>query len=289
MREFFFHAHDGTKLAAWTNEGSGPRVLLCNGLAAPAECWPGLLDPECGYEVVSWHHRGFLGSDRPGDPNTVTLPIQSGDALALMDHIGWDSALFLGWSFGVNMAAEIAIEEPDRMTGLLAIAGLPGGTFKALMGKNPFPPELRKMLGIATVTVGESQGWGISKIAANFPNMSLLAEILQRSGFVGKRANREEVAAMLKPYLSHDFGWYFTTAKVVAQHDELDISEITIPAEVLVGRRDPVTDPRAVERFGRDLPNSAVEVLDSTHFLPLEYPAEIIAALDRLVARTARS
>jgi pimeloyl-ACP methyl ester carboxylesterase len=287
MREFAFHGADGTRLVGWRNEGSGPRVLLCNGLAAPAQCWPGLLNPDCGYEVVSWHMRGFLGSDRPGRVEQAGLQVQSRDAVALLDHLGWTDAVFLGWSFGVNMAAEVALEEPGRMSGLVAVAGVPGGTFHALLGRNPLPAEVRKSLGITGTAVGESQAWGINLIAGRIPSATIVAEALIRAGFISGAASREDVAAMVQPYFGHDFGWYFKTARLLADHDPLDVSAIRVPVEVLVGRSDAVTDPRAVERFGLELPNAEVLVLPGTHFLPIEHPGEIIAALDRLQTRIA--
>jgi 3-oxoadipate enol-lactonase len=287
MQEFDFHGADGTRLVGWRNEGAGPRVLLCNGLAAPAQCWPSLLDPDCGYDVVSWHMRGFLGSDRPGRLEQAGLEVQSRDAVALLDHLGWSDALFLGWSFGVNMAAEVALEEPGRMTGLVAVAGVPGGTFHALLGRNPLPPDVRKSLGITGTAVGESQAWGINFVAARIPSATLVAEALIRTGFINSAASRDDVAAMVEPYFGHDFGWYFKTARLLADHDPLDVSAIDVPVEVLVGRSDAVTDPRAVERFGLDLPDAEVLVVPGTHFLPIEHPHEIIAALDRLRTRSA--
>ncbi len=287
MREFSFPGSDGTKLVGWTNEGDGPRVLLCNGLAAPAACWPSLLDPDCGYEVVSWHMRGFLGSDRPGRLEQAELPVQAEDSLALMDRVGWDRAIFLGWSFGVNMACEVAIDHPDRIRGLVAVAGLPGGTFLALLGKNPLPPEVRRTLGITGAAVGESQAWGINLIATSIPSPGVVAEVLLRTGFIANIAARQDVTAMVEPYLGHDFGWYFKTARVLANHAPLDVSSIGLPVEVLVGQSDTVTDPRAVQRFGDMLPNAQVRRLAGTHFLPLEQPAEIIQALDRLRGRLA--
>ena len=288
MREFAFHGSDGTRIVGWTNEGTGPRVLLCNGLAAPAQCWPSLLDPACGYEVVSWHMRGFLGSDRPGRPEQARLEVQSRDALALLDHLGWSEALVLGWSFGVNMAVELAIEDPDRMTGLVAVAGVPGGTFQALLGRNPLPAEVRKALGITGTALGESQAWGINIIAARIPSPAIVAEALLRTGFINGAASRQAVIAMVEPYFTHDFGWYFKTARLLADHDPLDVSALRVPVEVLVGRSDAVTDPRAVERFGTELPDAEVLVLPGTHFLPIEHPQEILAALDRLRTRVAR-
>lgn len=289
MREFTFHGADGTKLVGWTNEGDGPRVLLCNGLAAPAQSWPGLLDPHCGFEVVSWHQRGFLGSDRPGRIDQARLQVQSTDALALLDHLGWESALLLGWSFGVNMACEVAIEQPHRVTGMVAVAGVPGGTFRALLGRNPLPADVRRGLGITGTALGESQAWGINLIAAAVPSPTLIAAVLQRAGFISGHAKTSDVTAMIRPYLRHDFGWYFKTARLLAEHRPLDVSRIAVPVDVLVGRADTVTDPRAVELFGRSLADGTVRTVPGTHFLPVEFPEEITAALHRVASRTVRA
>ena len=68
--------------------------------------------------------------------------------------------------------------------------------------------------------------------------------LLAIAGFISGAASREDVAAMVQPYFGHDFGWYFKTARLLADHDPLDVSAIRVPVEVLVGRSDAVTDPR---------------------------------------------
>ena len=90
---------------------------------------------------------------------------------------------------------------------------------------------------------------------------------------------------MIAPYFTLDYGWYFKTARLLADHDALDVSGIDVPVEVLVGSADAVTDPRAVQRFGDGPGERTRDVLPGTHFLPVEHPAEIIAALDRLRRR----
>ena len=45
---------DGTALRAWCNDGTGPPVLLCNGLGAPEAAWPGLVSRSSGWRVLSW-------------------------------------------------------------------------------------------------------------------------------------------------------------------------------------------------------------------------------------------
>ena len=54
MGERRVSAPDGTVLRAWSNEGNGPAVLLCNGLGAPPQAWPGLVISDSGFRVVAW-------------------------------------------------------------------------------------------------------------------------------------------------------------------------------------------------------------------------------------------
>ena len=105
---FTFTSADGTELLGWTNNGTGPDVVVCNGLGVPPEAWPRLLDPHCGYRVVGWNHRGGLGSGRPADPDRIRVEDHVADALALMAHTKVDRALLVAWSLGVNVSFEIA-------------------------------------------------------------------------------------------------------------------------------------------------------------------------------------
>ena len=41
---------------------------------------------------------------------------------------GVDRCVVAGWSFGVNTAFELALRHPERVSGLFAVAGVPGGT-----------------------------------------------------------------------------------------------------------------------------------------------------------------
>ncbi|MEO6511293.1 MAG: alpha/beta fold hydrolase, partial [Nocardioides sp.] len=151
---------DGTRLRAWTNDPQvngrsridGPTVLLCNGLGVSPWTWPALLHADCGVRVVSWNHRGTGGSARPADPRRVGIEEFVEDALSVMDHFGVDRAVVMGWSMGVNTAFELALRHPERVTGIFAVAGVPGDTFATMLG------PLRLPHGVARqVTVGLSR------------------------------------------------------------------------------------------------------------------------------------
>ena len=57
----------------------------------------------------------------------------------MMDHFGVDRAVLMGWSMGVNTMFELAVRHPERVTGLFAVAGVPGDTFATMLGPLRLP------------------------------------------------------------------------------------------------------------------------------------------------------
>src|SRR5687767_11256726 len=126
LRFYEVTSADGTKIEAWTNDADGPTVLLCNGLGTNPYAWPALLRADCGVRVLSWNHRGVGGSERPEDVNRVGIDAFVEDALAVLDDAGIEACVVAGWSIGVNTAFELAVRRPERVSGLFAVAGVPG-------------------------------------------------------------------------------------------------------------------------------------------------------------------
>src|SRR3712207_1250847 len=140
-------AADGTRLRAWTDDGDGVPVLLCNGLGAPPEAWPRVVERDSGFRVVTWAHRGLAGSERPADRSRVRVEDHADDARAVLDAYEMPSATVIGWSLGVNVAFELALEQASRVRSLLAVAGVPGGSFSAMFAPFGVPRRLRTSAG----------------------------------------------------------------------------------------------------------------------------------------------
>ncbi|MEX0847115.1 MAG: alpha/beta hydrolase [Ilumatobacteraceae bacterium] len=117
----------------YERHGAGPRVLLCNGSGATiATTGPlvQLLAQQC--EVLVHDQRG-LG--RTGVPATqATMADYASDAVALLDHVGWDTAAVFGISFGGMVAQELAVTVPDRIERLALLCTSAGGA-----GGSSFP------------------------------------------------------------------------------------------------------------------------------------------------------
>ena len=141
-------AVDGTMLRAWTNDGTGIPVVISNGLGASPTAWPAIAAPDSGFRVVTWHHRGLGGSERPARAGAIRVEDFASDLGAVMASAGMEHALVVGWSFGVNAAFEFARRQPGRTAGLLAVAGVPGGSLGAMYGPDERSPRpLREPAG----------------------------------------------------------------------------------------------------------------------------------------------
>lgn len=275
-RSFRFPGVDGTSLVGWTNDVDGPPLLVCNGLGTPPEAWPKLLHPDAEYHVAGWNHRGGLGSERPVDPERIRVPDHVDDAFALMDEMGWDSAVLLGWSIGVNVAFEMAKRHPERVDGIVALAGVPGGTFEAGFAPLMVPKPLRKHVAMGVTQGGRALSKPLNLLARTVPKGRPFAEVLRLSGFMMPHADAHHAVPWIRAFLEHDFHWYFTLGVAAAEHEPLDPSFVEVPVTIAAGGFDVMTSMRDVVAFAEKIPHAVTHVLHGTHMLPLEFPDEIL-------------
>lgn len=275
-RRFRFTGVDGTSLLGWTNDADGPPLLVCNGLGTPPEAWPRLLSEHPEYHVAGWNHRGGLGSERPVDPERIGVPDHADDAFALMDAMGWESAVLVGWSIGVNVAFEMAAQHPERVAGIVALAGVPGGTFEASFASLMVPKPLRRHFAMGVVQGGRALGTPLTALARVVPKGRPFAEVLRWSGFMMPRAAPEDAVPWIKAFLEHDFHWYFTLGVAASEHEPIDPGFITVPVTIAAGGFDVMTSMRDVVAFAEKIPHAVLHVLHGTHMLPMEFPDEIM-------------
>jgi len=147
LRFYDVTSADGTRIRAWDNGVDGPAVLLCNGLGTNPYSWPALLDPDCGVRVVSWQHRGTGGSERPRHRRAGIAEFVE-DAVAVLNDAGLARVPVMGWSMGVNTAFELASQHPDRVSGLFAVAGVPGKTFGTMLRPLHLPRFVNELVTV---------------------------------------------------------------------------------------------------------------------------------------------
>lgn len=101
--------------------GSGPAVALLHFGLGDSRFWDAQFPVFAErYTVVRYDYRGFGKSSMP--PGEYT---QRGDLAALLDHLGIGKVALVGVSMGAGLTIDYALEHPDRVTALVAVAGGP--------------------------------------------------------------------------------------------------------------------------------------------------------------------
>lgn len=286
MSQFDVVSADGTTLKAWRNDQMGVPVVIANGLGSVPEAWPFLMAADCGYDALTWYQRGTFGSDRPADPTRIQIDDHVADMLALMDDQGIEKALIVSWSIGVNMAFEFALEHPERVLGILAVAGVPGGTFATMGGPLRIPRKLRRPVATRAARVGKAIGPALTWVAPKIPVTKRTAWLVAHTGFMLPAAKAHVVVPMLKQFVLHDWTWYAKLALAAAEHHAMDLSFVTSPVTLVAGQHDVLTSMHDVLACAKKIPHAEVTVLPGSHFLPLEYPDLLRVALGELHKRT---
>jgi pimeloyl-ACP methyl ester carboxylesterase len=277
---------DGTVIEAWSNAAEGPTVLICNGLGTNPYAWPELLDPDCGIHVVSWNHRGVGRSARPEDPSRVGVDVFVEDAVAVLDDAGVDRCVVAGWSFGVNTAFELALRHPERVAGLFAVAGVPGGTFASMGAPLLIPRPLREPVSVTVARLMERSGPLLTTVARRIPMGPVSTTALRYSGFMFPTAKPADVRRAVREFLTTPMDWYGHLAVSASEHRRVPLSKIDVPAVFVSGRWDVLASHRDMRTAADRIEGATYVELRGTHFLTLERPKAVVELLHELVERT---
>lgn len=103
-----------------TRRGQGPPALLLHdGPGLGAEPMVGVVEELDGLiDAVLPQQRGLEPSTLEG-PRDVERHVA--DAVAVLDHLGWDRAWLIGHSWGGHLALHLAVAHPERVAGIIGI------------------------------------------------------------------------------------------------------------------------------------------------------------------------
>ena len=112
-----FTAPDGLSLY-YTDEGEGLPILCLSGLTRTTADFDYVTPHLSDCRLIKTDYRGRGQSDWAKDHMTYSIPVEVGDVLALMDHLGLEKAAILGTSRGGLVAMAMGVAATDRILGV---------------------------------------------------------------------------------------------------------------------------------------------------------------------------
>jgi pimeloyl-ACP methyl ester carboxylesterase len=121
MKMLFFDSA-GIKIH-YSDVGAGEAVVLVHGFASTVEHnwggtgWIAALSKK--YRVIAVDVRGHGLSDKPREPRSYGYANMGADVTRLMDHLGIERALLMGYSMGASIAIELMLSRPERFRAIV--------------------------------------------------------------------------------------------------------------------------------------------------------------------------
>jgi pimeloyl-ACP methyl ester carboxylesterase len=288
-------ADDGTPIAYTFRNPTGTKVpvVFANGWSCSDAYWGKLLPllEDAGHPCLLPDTRGHGRSGLPRPPgrgaqdltiDDVSMPRIARDLAAAMDAAGVERALVVGHSMGVQTALELFRFAPERVIGLVLIAGTsenPAKTFYGTsIGDVLFPVGAAVMRWFPEV---------LSPLWATIGPASVGHAGARLARAAGPKATKED----LHPYLLHlrsvDPAVVVLMAGAMRAHSATDLLErIDVPTLVVAAGADVFTPARCSEAIHHRVAGSElVSFADAGHTLPIEEPDALAAVIDDFVAR----
>lgn len=115
---------NGQRIGYTDSGGSGPAVLLSHGFLMDRTMFDSQVEALAGpYRCVAWDERGFGETTAT---ESFSYWDSAADAVALLDHLNIDRAVFVGMSQGGFLSLRAALANPERVAALCLIDSQPG-------------------------------------------------------------------------------------------------------------------------------------------------------------------
>ena len=237
-----------------------PTVFLLHGLSGGADLnwFPAFDVLGRHFNVVAIDHRGHGQGIRSNKP--FTLEDCADDAVAVMDHLGIDQAIAVGYSMGGPIAQLMWYRHRSRVSSLVLCA-----TSRNFRGH----PRDRVMF----------TGVPIASLTARIPGFQLMRNVIESAilprfapdwlkRWTQTELRRHDATALaqatqaLGRYSSH--GW---------------IGKVDVPTSVIVCTDDQLVPPRRQEKLARSIPGARRYAVDGDHFAITKEPEVFVPVL----------
>ena len=260
-------------------------LVLANGLGGPVAAFRHQVEyfrPR--YRIVTWDYRGLYGSRSDAAIERLDVASQADDLERVLDAVGAESAIFVGWSMGVQVVLELLSRAPSRASHLVLMSG----TYRRPFASVTLPGADRWLSPLIGGALQKPEL--VSRIVERVARSRRAADWIRRLHIVNPRFETDALLALAEEFKTIDFDIYFRTLRALNEHDgSASLGRISAPALVVTGSRDVLLPPRVARDLASRLPRAEVYVVErGTHYAPAEFPELVNARIDRFLAAHAR-
>ena len=229
-----------------------PPLLLSGSLGTDLSMWGPQLPLADRFRLILIDNRGHGASPKP--PGPYTIAELAGDVIELLDALGIERTGFAGVSIGGMIGLSLAIDAPERLTGLVCIcsaAYMPNAD--AFTERAALVRSLGSTASIADAVVAK---WLTPAFADAHPDL------------------RDRLVAMV---CACDPEGYASCAEAVGAFDvRAQLAAIAVPTLVLSGAQDAALPPPCQQEIASGIPGAQLRTLDpGAHIVSIEQAAAV--------------
>lgn len=250
----------GNTLIHYQVSGSGPPVVLLHSFLCSGAMWQPQLQPLSEhYQLINIDLRGHGGSGPCTEPFVLNELLV--DALAVLDRLEIERAVWAGLSIGGMIALRAALNAGHRVAGLILLDSDAGCETRYKKLKYKMLVALAGLIGTAPLIPLVLKLFFCKETRRSKPE--LVRTWQQRMAAVPLATIRNGVAALIR------------------RNTLLDrLGSVTAPALVIVGAEDASLPPSCSQRLAAALANAELLVIEQAgHLSNLEQPEQVTAAM----------
>lgn len=276
-------ADDGTHIA-YGVAGEGPALVLTNGLTTSSFFWKDLIPLwQRDFSVITWDLPGHGQSGPARKPKTARVHSHPRLIAQIMDRLGVQRAVQVGWSTGTQVVLETYRQFPGRCAGLALVLGGAGNVLNTT--RLPLPgPIIERLVRASPVPVFEAVAFTLARVM----RMQAGQVLGRKLGLIGPNAKPEDMKQVIEHIGQVDPSTLRSMLISLQEHSARSIlAALRVPLLIVAGDKDPFAPSELVGvRLHEVAPKSELLRLpEGTHTALLEQPEQIADRIRSFASR----